>query len=290
MIPANRQPIKPQLNRSHPAYRQLVFAVALNQPTIVDTVHGLKGAVGTNGTGVNPAPDVSPKGKSFLFDGLASYFNFGTVLGSSPISTSTTVLAYFNANFNGTDNFQRIIDYSDGGGGANGFWMEVTDDSSRFPTIGCGYRDGANVKAHAELTWAAPPAFWKQGGWNTACISLGKNSESAGHAHIYINGSNARDFSPTFNEDTAARADTSTNTNGLRIGTWNHTTAREFDGRIGMVATFSGLLPETVVRSLSINPWQIWQGNTVRLFPGTPAVAGGSIVPLVMHNFRQRAA
>ena len=153
------------------------------------------------------------------FDGVDDYLELGGQGGALRLSGSNgTVSVWIKMDdVSAGDSAKRIVDKSDGGGGANGYCLIVQPDGSVE-----GFIDGS--KTVETSAGSITDATWHFVAWTW---------NGTNHI-IYVDGS----------LDTTA-ADTSrppSDTTGMRIGTWNHSTGREFQGLMDEVSLWSTAL------------------------------------------------
>ena len=172
-------------------------------------------------TGISPS-------SSFNFDGDDDYIELGQIDSSNPISfagtTENTWEAWINSKGTG-DTYQRIIDKSSAGGGVDGYfwslgstagngriWCKIDGLSGIDDVIISGYTD--NVWQHLVVTRVNNAT----NGWKTYLNGVLKDERNSGNNSF------------------------PTDTEGCRIGSWNHTTAREFNGQIAAVRLYNRAL------------------------------------------------
>ncbi len=265
VIPWTEQPAPgTQLDVNHPVYPFISGAWLLgSNPT--DLYGKQDGDLSTNGTGVDPVMQAGRKGRHLEFDGTGSIVALGSVDGASRLKASSGVLTVFLNHATG-DASQRVFDITDGGGYANGVGMEIDDVGvSQRPYIQFQFRNNSATATALIVRLNSNPR-WNRDGWNTLCFSAHDLDDTtgfpAGHINGCLNGTNLKDIASTIVSDTAANG-TDTGTVNGRIGSWNHTTGREWNGGIALVVLLKGLLPFTLVRSLTENPWQIFEPRYV---------------------------
>ena len=171
----------------------------------------------------------------FEFDGLDDYIELGTITTSNPLQLSSPadggLTIMFATYWDGTgDDFQRIIDKSDGGNALNGWCIfpnSISTPANQLifrenpgPLVG----DGTNMTSTSTLT---------AGVWEIWAVT---HDQSSGNWSWYKNG--VLDNSGT---DTYVTPSAQTN---ARIGTWNHDVAREWNGRIGFMLVYEKALTQ----------------------------------------------
>ena len=188
---------------------------------------GAKGIVTDNlvlrhGYAVNPVQPLSSGAASF--DGDDDYIELGSQSGDLRLSGSPgSVTAWINPTITG-DTYQRIVDKSDGGSGAHGYALTLQNNGE----VHC-YMGGTNpITASTVLT--------AQKWYHLAWTWDGTNHK------LYIDGvldvTNASSVRPV------------SDTTNMRIGTWNHATAREYKGYTCNVGIFEETLSQAQVKSI----------------------------------------
>ena len=162
------------------------------------------------------------------FDGSDDYIELGQIDSSNPISfagtTENTWEAWINSKGTG-DGYQRIIDKSSAGGGIDGYflslgttagdgriWCKIENQTGIDNVAISGYTD--NVWQHLVVTRVNNTT----NGWKTYLNGVLKDERDSGNDPI------------------------PTDTTGCRIGSWNHSTAREFNGQIAAVRLYNRAL------------------------------------------------
>jgi hypothetical protein len=167
----------------------------------------------TNGVGFNSA-----NGGSLDFDGNDDYVELGSIDSSNPLSlygqTDFSVEVWSNSNQTG-DDYQRIIDKSNGSSCQNG-WGVVQRPSGGLIYL---FIDGGAVSTYTDS--GVESGVWRNYLWTR------KNTTTK----LYINGI-------LVDTDIYTKAVPSTTTNA-RIGSWNHSTAREYNGKIANIKVYT---------------------------------------------------
>ena len=162
---------------------------------------------------------------SLEFDGLDDYIDCGSQSGDLRLSGSNgAIVAWIKPVLTG-DDYQRIVDKSDGTGSQNGYALFLhTDGHMRGSTGGANRVTGTAGDVVADK--------WQHIVWTW---------DGTNHS-LYVNGVNVK-----------TEADSGippSNTTGLRIGSWNHSTGREFRGKISEVAIYNTHITGSQVRTL----------------------------------------
>lgn len=179
---------------------------------------------GTNhGTLTNGCAWSVSGGRHFEFDGLDDYIELGTITDSNPISLSGSnthsVEVWFRGEASG-DLYQRIIDKSTAGNAAGG-WAIIANDTPANDTRWSYAVNGTS-------------AFSSEGIWNPSVWYQMLLVHNGSNISIYRNTVNVSTYSMT-------QRPPSTTAN-MRIGTWNHSTGREYSGQIGAVRIYDRVL------------------------------------------------
>ena len=186
-------------------------------PQMKDSTSGLShgASSGTMTSGDQVAGQIDG---SLDFDGSDDYLELGSVGAGDPLrlnGSDVTISAWFNQHSAG-DRYQRVVDKSDGGFGQNGYslWIDPWG-TSQYISIGVDgneYRSSFGIYDYDTWTHVA------------AVIT-------ASDYYIYVNG--VLDTSASFDSGSAQQPPATTT--NMRIGTWNHTTGREWDGYLDEV-------------------------------------------------------
>lgn len=183
---------------------------------------------GNNGALANGAFWSSGRfGQSIELDGDDDHVFIGSIASGNRLmlngSAATFMAWVYHDGFG--DAFQRIIDKSDGGGGQNGYsWYLGGQNGS---TRGFGLQiDLSTGNFNTGLT-----NLYNTGEWFHAAVTF---DSSGDNTLFYLNGVEQT----TVNTPSVVKAVPSA-TADLRLGTWNHSTARELDGRLDDVRIYS---------------------------------------------------
>jgi hypothetical protein len=158
------------------------------------------------------------------FDGDNDYIELGSQSGDLRLSGSNgSITAWVNPTVVG-DDYQRIVDKSDGGDGANGYAFILHDDG----TVQCGVDGSTAVSGLIVLT----AQKWQHLAWTW---------DGTNHK-LYVDG--------VLDVSNASSAKPPSDTTNMRIGTWSHTTAREYKGYMCNVGIFEEALSQAQVKSI----------------------------------------
>ena len=193
------------------------------------------GKIGTISNGATYDSDLG-----ISFDGLDDQITLGSITSTDPLSLSAntgdsmTIDIWMNAT-SGGDSFQRIIDKSNGGSATNG-WA-ITRPSSNVLEGFELYMGGR------QLFTTGASSYYNFSEWVNIVVTCDVvNSTNNFNSNGYINGSFIHNNSFT----TGLLSDPTTTTNAA-IGTWNHSTDREFKGTIGKIAIYNRALSPTEI-------------------------------------------
>jgi len=158
----------------------------------------------------------SANGGSITFDGVDDYIDLGSINSSNPLSlyniTDFSISFWMYVDSTGVDSYQRIIDKSDGGNGQNGYGVYVGDV---FPAK----RLGLVIGGSAALDTGIDSNVYAFDEWTYVTYT-----KQSSNYELYVNAS-------SYFTSTSSNIVASTTTN-CRIGSWNHSTTREFKGKI----------------------------------------------------------
>ena len=159
-----------------------------------------------------------------VFDGDNDYIELGSQSGDLRLSGSNgSITAWVNPTVVG-DDYQRIVDKSDGGDGANGYAFILHDDG----TVQCSV-DGSTAVAGLIVLTAQK---WQHLAWTW---------DGTNHK-LYVDG--------VLDVSNASSAKPPSDTTNMRIGTWNHATAREYKGYMCNVGIFEEALSQPQIKSI----------------------------------------
>jgi len=166
------------------------------------------------------------------FDGDNDFVELGTISTTNPLQLADgelTISLWLNPDKTG-DSYQRLVDRSSSGNGSNGFafYMDISTYYPSFTANGSGAQSKAN---------AAPVG----GVWSHLLVTVANGA----FPEFYINGVNVgRSANGTTHNVPLA----STN---MRIGTWNHSTGREYNGKMDDVRFYDRVLSQREITLLS---------------------------------------
>lgn len=206
---------------------QLVFNLDANNtssyPGTGDSWYDLVGS--NDGTLSGGASYSSSGGNHIEFDGIDDYVELGSVDSSNPLSfygfDGITIEVWVRPDDSG-DVYQRIIDKSNGGSGASGYCLYYRPDNNRFGLQINGEQFPYDGYVNANVNQ-----------WQQIVVTRDFTSTSLSKKY-YKNGSQS-----TTNDSVVSASSDTTN---CRIGTWNHSDGREFNGGIGIVRLYSKVL------------------------------------------------
>lgn len=169
----------------------------------------------------------------FDFDGDNDYVEFGTIPVNDPLQLNNPsgggMSIMFAVWFDGSgDDYQRIIAKSNGGIGANGWSVyrnrKISGDNMIFSV------NGSNVLVSNE-----PPSP-VDNVWQIWTVTY---DQSTSAANWYYNGQQDTSGSSAYSVPNVET--------GMRLGTWNHSDARELNGRIGFFMVYDKVLSESEI-------------------------------------------
>lgn len=188
---------------------------------------------GNNGTLTNGPTYSSINGGYIEFDGDNDYVDLGTISTSNvlqmndPSGGGLTVSwwGYFDDT---GDNFQRIFDKSNGGLASNGWALYSSTTGSNVTTLSLG--SGGTTDQAISNSYLTSI-------WQNWCVTWQKSS---GTYVTYLNGVQDATGTRTWNIP-------SVQTNA-RIGSWNHSTGREYNGKIASFKIYNKVLTSSEVQ------------------------------------------
>lgn len=168
------------------------------------------------------------------FDGDNDYVDLGTIGTShklqldNPANGGLTVFTTLKNDKTG-DSYQRIIDKSNGGNALNG-WSIFEDD---FTASG-QYTMVQNNNTIAVGADTIPSTNWESWGFT--------HVKSSGAWAWYLNGASDGSGTATYSIPNSSTT--------MRLGTWNHSTGREYNGRMGVMLVFDSALTSSEISLL----------------------------------------
>lgn len=159
------------------------------------------------------------------FDGADDMIDLGSISGDLRLSGSSgAIIAWINPTLTG-DEYQRLVDKSDGSNGANGYALFIKKDGSIT----------GNMDGTAKIT--TPTGVVVADKWQHLVWTWNGTTQYA-----YVNGVQVQ---ATNNVNTPP-----SDTTNMRIGSWNHDVAREYKGRISEVAIYNIGLTASQVKTI----------------------------------------
>jgi len=176
---------------------------------------------GNNGTLMNGPTYNSSDGGSIVFDGDNDYVDLGTIGVSHPLQLNNGfTISWWGIQGGGGDLFQRIIDKSNGGLGANGWAIYPKDQDTPESELTLSY-NGTDGTINSSTSLSS--TSWQN--WSLTW------SSSSNQWIWYLNGSVDNSGYTTYGVPTVET--------NARIGSWNHSTGREYKGKISSVLIYT---------------------------------------------------
>ena len=188
---------------------------------------------GNNGTLLNGVGYNSSNGGSLDFDGDNDYIDLGTQPVDSDLNMSSPsgggLAVEWWGYYSGTgDSFQRIVDRSNDGGSLNG-WAIYTGP------VGSSTQIRLTTNNESRVLTAA--ALFTSNIWQHWCITW---DQSSGDWAWYLNGEQTNTGNASWNIPAVET--------GMRIGTWNHSTGREYNGKISSIKIYNRALTASEIQ------------------------------------------
>ena len=196
-----------------------------NACAVKNIVNGIPSVLSPSCPGNSPASTTGQAGNALEFDGNDDFVDIGVIELGDPLQlTSGGTLAVWMKPRPG-DRWQRIVDKSTAGSGANGYALiaDPLDRSIWLSVKGANYKTDGGVYEFNQ--WA-----------HIAAVITGATFA------IYIDGVQV---SGTFHSGNARLPPNSATT--MRIGTWNHAAGREFNGFLDDLRIYNRALTATEI-------------------------------------------
>tara|TARA_S200002703_G_scaffold68715_2_gene59638 strand:- start:149 stop:865 length:717 start_codon:yes stop_codon:yes gene_type:complete len=187
---------------------------------------------GNNGTLTNGPTYSSANGGSIEFDGNNDYVDLGTISTSHVLQMNNPsggglTLSWWGYFDDSGDDFQRIFDKSNGGSASNGWAIYSDTTGSNTTDLKLASAGGDQVITNSYLTST----------WQNWCVTWVKSS---GTYVTYLNGDQDRTGTRTW--------DIPSSQTNARIGSWNHSTGREYNGKIASLKIYDKALTASEVK------------------------------------------
>jgi hypothetical protein len=176
---------------------------------------------GSNGVLTNNPTFNSSNSGNLQFDGANDYIELGSIDSTHPLSLNNQENISWEFWFKPTntgDPYQRIIDKSTSGNGLNGWAIFVNHNPSSTKRL------GLVVNSNTIFDYFGDDGY-QYDEWNHIMIT--KGSTYGWTYKLYTNGN-------LITTVTGKSTQFPTTTTNCRIGTWNHSTAREFKGNLAL--------------------------------------------------------
>ena len=195
------------------------------------------------------------------FDGDNDFIELGSQAGDLRLSASNATISawIYIADVSADDGYKRIIEKSDEGNATNGWGLYTHTDGKVFLDV-----DGSNAQYSA--AGVITDAKW---------YHIIATFDSTNKASMWINGVRSEGM-------TGVTTLPPSDTTGARIGSWNHSTAREFKGKIRDVRVYDYAVRDAGAASLysgsyNVTPLHWWKlDDSVQGTATTTAVDSGT--------------
>jgi hypothetical protein len=277
----NRKPAS-QVNKASQQYNGLVAwwgGSETGTEFLYDKVHGSHGTLTNHEPDTDWVTDTDRGGFVLSFDGDNEYVELGSITSCHPLmlnGSDVTISAWFYQLDGSGDIFQRIIDKSTNGSGVDGYtlWCHPTD---RTVGLSC---NGANFGG----TYATQSNQYEFATWHHL---VGVITASA--FHLYVDGV---EVTATLGSGPSGDYQQPPNTTAnMRIGSWNHTTGREWDGRLDDIRIYNRVLTVPEIQYL-YNPqtrYELWSEPEIATLATQEAsygveVGGAALIPFASYD------
>lgn len=213
---------------------------------------------------------VGQHGQAIEIDGnnITDRVDLGSVISSNKLSgyglgkLTFVFKAHVGPFIDRTNNDNRIIDKSDGGGGDNGWFLEVV----RPTTNTQHWQIGIDQANYTNSGFVVPGTAHE----TSAGIVLRDNTA----------GNNASFYSDGVFSDTQALGGNKTfpaGTTNATIGNWSHSSDRQWDGHIYHVYVYARELTAAEIFQLHVDPYQMFERPSPARFFSIAAAAGAAL-------------
>lgn len=201
-----------------------------------NSIVGNTATVGFSGSLQGGMSRVTSNPQYWEFDGNNDYIQFAansTIDGSNVLSlqgkTTATFEFWIAPDYAGSDDYQRILSKSNVGGGGYGGYALICRPASKYFAFYIDNGSGGGTLC-TEYTSTANPGVWI-------------------HIAITRNGTSYVTYENGVAKDTNTASATFVNTaSGLRLGSWVHSSGREYDGKTAVAAIYDVTLSGDQVR------------------------------------------
>ena len=184
---------------------------------------------GNNGTLTNGPTYDSSNGGSIVFDGDNDYIDLGTIGVSHPLQLNNGfTISWWGIRGSGGDVFQRIIDKSNSGVAANGWGIYPRNTTTPESQLTLAYNGTDNI---INSSTKISSTSWQN--WSLTW------SSSSDQWIWYLNGSVDNSGYTSYDVPTVQT--------NARIGTWNHSTAREYKGKLSSFLIYTRPLTQSEI-------------------------------------------
>ena len=192
---------------------------------------------GYAGTPTNGLAFVAGKiGNCGSFDGDNDFNELGSIANTDSLAlvgSPFTILAWLNPVFTGSDQWMRIVDKSDGGNAQRGYAFYLDNNGNLQVSVGDADGVGGN-------NWYNNTGEFSAGAWqHAAVVSNGSSYQLYRNATAIsgIMGVGSYQQPPNY-------------TTNMRIGSWNHSTGREYKGLMDDVRIYDEALPLWKIKAI----------------------------------------
>lgn len=167
------------------------------------------------------------------FDGDNDFVELGTIKTNDPLQLSSgqmSISLWLNPDQTG-DSFQRMIDKSDSGNASNGYMIYIDNN------VGGRFGFGVIDSTKQAVTDQSFPTGWAH--WVVTLVN-------GNPVKFYLNG-----VQTGYTKGAATNLTIPNVQTNMRFGTWNHSTGREYNGKMDDVRFYNRILTDREIRTLS---------------------------------------
>lgn len=254
------------VNHAHPLGRRLVGAWLFDEPTDMGIVRD-RTRYGTHGTrsGTSIARQADKFGWSHNFTGDANNdrYDLGSIPSTHPLSLSrlsrfTIIARVYKRSTPNSSTFPRIIDKSSSGSATGGWYLGGNNTGVQIEA-GVG-GSAQNISANSNF----------EDRWHTVGLSYDGTL-----GHVFCTDNTGNGWNPRKIGTLNISQTVPTTTTNAAIGNWNHTTDRNWEGRIDYIHVWDDYFRDDIVKSLMAQPFRMYDRPRIQPVKFPTVSSGG---------------